>query len=108
MNKAVLVLISCEDKGQAERIGELLLKKKLAACTQVVEHVDSMFLWPPKKNMIDYATEALLLVKTLDSKWVALEKEIIKEHSYENPEIIAIPLTHVTKKYLSWLASELS
>ena len=108
MTKALLVMISCEDKGEAERIGELLLKKKLAACVQVVEHASSMFLWPPGKNRIDYGDEALLFVKTLDSKWDSLEKEVIRVHSYENPQIIAIPLTHVTQKYLTWLTRELS
>lgn len=108
MNQALLVMISCEDKGEAERMGERLLKKKLAACVQVIPHVDSMFLWPPGKNRIDYGDEALLLVKTLESKWATLEKEVLNVHSYENPEIIAAPLTHVTKKYLTWLSRELS
>ncbi len=107
MNKALLVLISCEDKNQAERIGELVLKKKLAACVQIVNAVDSIFLWPSGKNRLDYAEEALLLVKTMESKWKQLEKEVISAHSYENPEIIAVSLTHVTRKYLEWLMSEL-
>ncbi len=104
----LLIMISCEDKDQAERIGKQLLKKKLTACAQVIPQANSMFLWPPKKNHIDYADEALLLLKTLDAKWEALEKEVIKIHSYENPEIIAITLTHVSKKYLAWMVSELS
>lgn len=108
MSDAILVIISCSDKSQAEQIGEQLLKKKLAACTQIVHTVDSMFLWPPHKNQIDYAQEALLLVKTLDNKWKALEKEIIRVHSYENPEIIALPLSHVAPKYMAWLQNELS
>ena len=107
MSNAILVIVSCSDKVQAEQIGELLLKKKLAACTQIMNSVDSMFLWPPHKNQVDYAQEAVLLVKTLDRKWKALEKEVISVHSYENPEIIAIPISHVTQKYLAWLESEL-
>jgi periplasmic divalent cation tolerance protein len=108
MHEAILVMISCDDKSQAEQIGEQLLKHKLAACTQIVNHADSMFLWPPRKNQIDYADESLLLVKTLDEKWAKLEREVLSHHTYENPEIIAIPLTHVTKRYLLWLKSELS
>lgn len=108
MKQAILVLISCADKNQAEQIGEHILKNKLAACVQIVKNTDSMFLWPPGKNQIDYADEALLLVKTLESKWVQLEKAVTKIHSYENPEIIGVPLSHVTKNYLAWLVSELS
>ena len=108
MNTALLVMITCADKGQAERIGEHILKKKLAACVQIVDAVDSMFLWPPGKNRLDYAKESILLIKTLDAKWDALEKEVLRAHSYENPEIIAIPLAHVTRKYFAWLTKELS
>lgn len=108
MNKALLVMISCSDQHEAKRIGEILLKKKYAACVQIVNAVDSIFLWPPKKNQLDYANEALLLVKTLDTKWNTLEKAVISAHSYKNPEIIAVTLSRVTKKYLTWLTSELS
>lgn len=105
MNQALLVMISCEDKDEAERIGDMLLKEKLAACVQIIPHVDSMFVW---KKQFDYAGESLLLAKTLDAKWSSLERAVLTAHSYENPEIIAIPLTHVTKKYLAWLTHELS
>lgn len=107
MSTALLVMITCADKNQAEQIGEALLKKKLAACTQIVSPMDSMFLWPPRKNQIDYADESLLLVKTLDEKWAKLEHEVLRIHTYENPEIIAIPLAHITRKYLAWLSTEL-
>lgn len=108
MNTALLVMISCADKNQAERIGEQILKKKLAACVQVISAADSIFLWPPGKNRLDYAKESILLVKTLDAKWNELEKTVIAAHSYDNPEIIAIALSRVTKKYLTWLTKELS
>lgn len=108
MNTAILVMVSCTDKNQAESIGEHLLKNKLAACVQILDKTDSIFLWPPGKSLLDYGTEAILLVKTLDKKWEAIEKEVVKIHSYENPEIIAMPLSHVSQKYLAWLSSELS
>lgn len=108
MNDAILIMISCQDNNQAETIGEHLLKHKLAACVQILKSADSIFLWPPGKNLLDYATESILVVKTLNTKWAAVEKAVLNIHSYENPEIIAIPLAHVTKKYLSWLSSELS
>lgn len=108
MTQAILVMISCADKSEAERIGETLLKKKLAACAQIIPAVDSSFLWPPGKGRIDYGAESLLLIKTLESKWSALEKEVLTAHSYENPEIAALPLLHVTKQYLTWLTREVS
>lgn len=107
MKHALLVLVTCADKNQAEQLGELILKDKLAACVQVIHHADSMFLWPPGKKQIDYADEAILLIKTLDHKWNALEKKILNAHTYENPEIIGIALPHVTRKYQTWLENEL-
>ncbi len=107
MTDALLVMVSCADKTQAEQLGELLLKKKLAACVQIIPQADSLFLWPPGKNQIDYAQESLLLIKTLQSKWEHLEKTLLSAHTYENPEIIGIPLQFVTKKYRAWLESEL-
>ena len=104
----LLGLVSCQDKAEAEAIGTHLLKKRLAACIQIVDNVESSFLWPAGKSHIDYGGEALLLVKTLESKWTEVEKEIVKKHSYKNPEIIALPVTHVSRNYLTWLTAELS
>lgn len=108
MTKALLIIVSCEGKNQAEALGETLLKARLAACVQVIDQVNSMFLWPPGKNLIDYADESLLLVKTLESKWEAVEKTVKANHTYENPEIIAVPLARVTTNYMAWLTRELS
>jgi periplasmic divalent cation tolerance protein len=107
MKEALLVMISCADKTQAEQLGEMLLKKKLAACTQIIPRADSLFLWPPGKNQIDYAEEAILIVKTMKDVWERLEEAVLAQHTYENPEIIGIPLPYVTKKYRAWLSSEL-
>lgn len=106
-NSVILVMVSCEDSSQAEKIGRQLLKDKLAACIQIIPQVSSFYLWPPKKQHINIAEESILLIKTLESKWALLEKKIQTLHTYENPEIIAIPITHVSKNYLSWLTQEL-
>lgn len=102
----LLVMVSCQDDSQAERIGRQLLKRKLAACVQVIPAVSSFFLWPPKEGKVKFAEEAILVVKTLESKWEALEKEIQSHHSYENPEVIALPVAQVSKNYLRWLTDE--
>ena len=107
MNKAILVFISCANVGVAKRIGNRLLKKRLAACVQIFGGVRSAYFWPPGKKSIEEAREAVLLVKTIESKWIALEREVESVHSYATPEIIAIPTAHITKKYYDWLLSEL-
>jgi len=108
MTTMLLGIISCQDTAEAEHIGINLLKKKLAACTQVVKGVESAFLWPPGTSRIDYAQEVLLLVKTVESKWKKLEKEVTKTHSYKNPEIIAVPVSRVNNTYLDWITKKLT
>lgn len=107
-NPVLLIMVSCEDAAQAEHIGRELLKKKLAACVQIVPQVSSFYLWPPQKQHINIAEESILLIKTLENKWSLLEKKIKSLHSYENPEIIALPVTHVSSNYLNWLSEELT
>lgn len=108
MNTMILVYISCENKAQAEKIGTILLKERLAACVQITQPVTSMFLWPPKEHTVTNVEETLLVVKTLETKWEQLDELVRKNHTYDTPEIVAIPTTHVSKKYLEWLTEELT
>ena len=108
MINILLGVISCQDKIEAEMIGTLLLKKHLAACIQIIPAIDSAFLWPPGKNIIDTKQEAVLLVKTLETTWSLLELEVQKIHSYQTPEILGLSVAHVNKAYLNWLTKELS
>ena len=99
---AVVVMITAGSEQEAHRIGELLVNKKKAACVNVVPRVDSLFRW---KRKIDSANESLLLVKTRASllpEVISLVKEV---HSYEVPEIIALPIVDGSKDYLNWLDS---
>lgn len=105
--KVLFVYITCEDRVEAEKIGEHLLKKRLVACVNIIDRMHSMYLWPSKKGKVEEADETILLCKTLDSKWKVLVKEVEKIHSYSIPEIAAIPVTHINKKYFDWLVKEL-
>lgn len=107
MTKLLQILVSCQDRQQAERIGDALLKEKLAACVQIVDNVDSMYIWPPGKNQIEYAKETLLLIKTVENKWNKLAAFVKKEHTYENPEIVALPVSRASDTYSDWITSEL-
>jgi periplasmic divalent cation tolerance protein len=107
MNTMILVFISCENKEQAEKIGSHLVKERLAACVQITPTVSSMFLWPPKEHTVTNVEETLLIVKSLESKWDELDEQVRKHHTYDTPEIIALPVSRVSKKYLEWLTEEL-
>jgi periplasmic divalent cation tolerance protein len=96
----IIVLITAGSEEEAHKIARLLVKQKKAACVNILPGMDSLFRW---KGKIDSAREALLLVKTRASLFpeiISLVKEI---HSYEVPEIIALPIIAGSEDYLRWL-----
>lgn len=108
MSKVILVYITCKNRRRAEEIGRTLVEKRLVACSNIIDGIHSQYLWPSKKGALEETRETLLLAKTVESKWKALEREVKKLHSYDNPAILAIPVTHVSKKYHDWLVEELT
>jgi periplasmic divalent cation tolerance protein len=100
----ILVLITAPKK-DAKRLAKNLLNKKLCGCVNIIDSVESLFLWHGK---IDREKESLLIVKTIDGLFKKLEREVIRAHSYDVPEIISFKLNKVSKPYAAWLKKELS
>jgi len=101
---AILVFVTCPCAKEAGHIADSLLKKKLVACASVLPGIKSKFRW---KGGIETAKEILIMAKTLRSKFAALEKEVRRCHSYEVPEIVALPIVSGSEKYLNWIAESL-
>ena len=93
-------MVTCASSKEARSISESLLKKRLVACASVVSGVNSRFWW---KGRIDSAKECLVLLKSKKENFVKIEKEIKRIHSYEVPEIIAIPVIAGSRDYLKWV-----
>ncbi|MDP3142372.1 MAG: divalent-cation tolerance protein CutA [Candidatus Omnitrophota bacterium] len=98
--KNMIVLITAANKKEAEKIAGGLIAKRLAACVNIVDKINSLFWWQGK---VDRAKEVLLVVKTKQSAFKKIIREVKKLHSYDLPEIIAIPIIAGEKKYLRWL-----
>ena len=98
----IIVLITAGTEEEGHEIGRLLVKEKKAACVNIVPGVDSLFRW---KGKIDSARESLLLVKTRASLLFEIINLVKETHSYEVPEIIALPIIGGSEEYLSWLDS---
>lgn len=107
MTDLIFIYITCKDVSQAQSIGKHLLEKRLVACINVYPTMHSLYFWPPKSGELESGEEATLIVKTLDSKYDALEAEVKKIHSYQNPCILSLPITHVSKEYYDWLVNEI-
>jgi len=96
----IVVFITTANKREANSISKVLVKERLCACVNIVERIDSFFWW---KGKLERAKESLLILKTKKSKFPKLVKRVKVLHSYEVPEIIALPIIEANKDYLDWL-----
>jgi len=101
--EAIVVFITAGSASEAEQLANLMVQKRLAACVQVLPQIQSVYWWQDK---IERQPEILLLVKTISSKFAELEKEVRAVHSYETPEIVAVPISEGSEPYLEWLRAE--
>ncbi len=101
----IVIFITASSKEEAEKIGHKLVENKLAACVNIIEPISSLFWWQAK---IDRASESLLIIKSKKSKLPKIIKLIKSIHSYEVPEIIALPIIGGEKKYLRWIDESLA
>ena len=97
----VVIFVTAANKKEADRIASALINKKLAACVNIIENVHSLFWWQGKAAR---AKEALLIVKTRKALMHKLIKKVKSLHSYEVPEIIALPIVCGNKEYLKWIS----
>ena len=100
---AVLLLVTAADRAEAERLGEALVEKRMAACGSVIPMIHSFFRW---EGRLQREHEALLLLKTTQEQSFAAQEELKTLHSYANPEILEIPVSGGSAQYLAWLAGE--
>ena len=101
MMKYAIVFITAPTKNEAERISHVLLDKRLIACANIIEGVKSTFWWQGK---LENAEEVLLIAKTSASLIKKLIKTVKTAHSYDTPEIIAVPIIEGYKPYLKWIS----
>lgn len=99
-NNILLVLCTCPDEEYARQLAEFLVRDELAACVSIVNSISSIFAWQGK---IDTEQESLLLIKTTDTAYSALERAIKLQHPYDVPEIIALPIQQGAADYLEWI-----
>jgi periplasmic divalent cation tolerance protein len=103
-SEAIVVLMTAANAAEAARLAEMLVGAQLAACVQILPPMDSIYRW---KGTIERETEVLLIAKTARSKFEEVEREVRALHSYETPEIIALPITAGSAPYLMWLSASL-
>lgn len=99
-----LILCTCPSHEVAEQLATSLVEQRLAACINIVPGLTSIYHWEGK---LEKGTEELLLIKTTQDRYLALQNAIQQQHPYELPEIIAVTLEDGSPDYLRWLTTSL-
>ena len=95
-----IVLSTAGSEQEAHKIAHALVKRRLAACVNILPQVQSIYRW---KGEIESAQEWLLLIKTRADKFPAVRDAIGELHSYEVPECIVLEIEDGSLPYLQWL-----
>lgn len=99
-----IAIITCPSQKEAVKVKGLLLDNHLAACVNIIKGVDSFFRWQGKTEA---ASEIMLLAKTTRAKFKKIIACVTEVHSYDTPEIIAVPIIDGNKSYLDWIDDSL-
>jgi periplasmic divalent cation tolerance protein len=102
-DQQVIVFMTCDKKGEAAAIAKRLLRTRRAACVSIYPRGESLYWW---KGAVERSREYLLIAKTRASSLPRLISEVKAIHSYEVPEIIALPIVGGNRDYLQWLDKE--
>jgi periplasmic divalent cation tolerance protein len=97
-----LVLSTFGDAEEARRVARTVVTEGLAACGNIIPRIESIYRWQGK---VETSEETLVFFKTTKDRYAALEARIRELHSYEVPEIIAVPVDSGFGPYLEWVAS---
>jgi periplasmic divalent cation tolerance protein len=102
MAEYIQVLTTVGSEEEAAKIGGILLERRLAACVQTIGPITSRYSWQGKQ---EEAREWQCLAKTDAGLYREVEVAIRAAHSYEEPEILAIPILAGSRGYLDWVSA---
>ena len=103
MTDVVVILVTASSEEEAAAIGRALVAECLIACANVISGVRSIYRW---EDGVSDETEWLLVLKTRRDRVGAVEARVRELHSYDVPEVIALPVIAGSSPYLAWIASE--
>jgi uncharacterized protein involved in tolerance to divalent cations len=104
-DQIVEVRISAPDAAVAQALASGLVERRLAACAQVLGPISSTYWW---EGAVETAQEHLVLAKTTAGRFEDIREHVRSEHPYDNPEILAVPVTAAADPYAAWLRDVLA
>jgi periplasmic divalent cation tolerance protein len=100
MTDKIVVLSTCASEQEAEKLARALVEQRLAACVNVIPGISSFYRW---QGNLETATEFLLMIKSSRHRFEQLRSALENLHTYEIPEVIALPIMDGTANYLDWI-----
>jgi periplasmic divalent cation tolerance protein len=100
-----IVYITCSKEEEAVKIGTHIVKERLAACSNIIKDMKSVYWW---ENNLENDNETILILKTIEEKVDEIIARVKKIHSYDNPCIIALPVIKTSDSYLNRLKEEIN
>ncbi len=100
MTDCGIVLMTAASREEAEKIANVLVEERLAACAQIISDIHSIYWWEGK---IQRKGEVFFMAKTTREAFPLLEAAVKKLHSYEVPEIVFLALEDASADYLDWI-----
>lgn len=103
MTDSIVILVTAGSEAEAEKIATALVEEQLAACVNILSPIRSLYRWEGK---VADDREWLLLIKTRAERFAAVEAKVKALHSYQVPEVIALPIVAGAEGYMRWLRGE--
>lgn len=103
MEQTILVLTNVPDEALARSMAQALVEQRLVACVNIMPAVASVYRW---EGRVAHADEVMLIIKTTQSCYAAVESAIVESHPYDVPEVVAVPVTAGLPGYMQWVATQ--
>jgi periplasmic divalent cation tolerance protein len=104
MTDKIVVLSTCATEDEGARLAQALVEARVAACVTLVPGARSVYRW---QGAIETAAECLLIIKSSRALFEPLRLALEQAHSYEVPELLALPVTEGAPRYMHWLEDQL-
>ncbi len=105
MTDKVVVFVTCGSAEEGRKIARALVERRLAACVNMVSGIESVYRW---QGAVEEASECLLTMKTTRAGFAPLRSAVLEMHSYELPEIVALPIVDGLEAYLGWIEASVA
>ncbi len=105
MTDSIVIFVTAGSEAEAEKIARALVEEQLAACVNILNPIRSIYRW---QGQVADDREWLLLIKTQAERFAAVESRVKALHSYQVPEVIALPIVAGAEGYLRWLRESVS